>query len=56
MRRGVRVNDWITNEPSAYETTTVVCRCPKCHEVVPLLVTSKAGSHILRVEVGDDEE
>ena len=50
------MSDWITNELPTYETTTVVCRCPKCHEVVPFLVTSEAGSHILRIEVGEDEE
>jgi hypothetical protein len=50
------MSDWVTNEPPAYEITTVVCRCPKCHEVVPLLVTSEAGSHILRIEVGEEEE
>lgn len=48
------MSDWITDELPAYETTTVVCRCPKCHEVVPLLVTSEAGSHILRIEVGEE--
>lgn len=50
------MSEWITNEPPAYETTTVVCRCPKCHEVIPLLVTSKAGSHITHIEIGEEEE
>ena len=50
------MSDWIIDGPPAYETTTVVCRCPKCHEVVPLLVTSKTGSHIERVEIGEEED
>ena len=49
------MSDWTTNELPAYETTTVVCRCPKCHEVVSLLVTAEADSHILHIEVGEDE-
>lgn len=50
------MSEWMTNELPSYETTTVVCRCPKCHEVVPLLVTSEAGQRILRIEVGEEEE
>ena len=49
------MRDRITNELPAYETTTVVCRCPKCHEVIPLLVTSEVDSHILHIEVGEEE-
>lgn len=49
------MSDWITNEPPKYETTTVVCRCPKCHETVPLLVTSIAGSNIVHIEAGEEE-
>jgi hypothetical protein len=50
------MSDWVTKDLPKYETTTVVCRCPKCHEVVPLLVTSVAGSRIVHIEVGEDDE
>jgi len=50
------MSDWVTNEQPAYETTTVVCRCPKCHEVIPLLVTSRTDSHITHVEIGEEED
>lgn len=50
------MSDWVTNELPKYETVTVVCRCPKCNEVVPLLVASEASSHILHIEVGEKEE
>ena len=47
---------WATNDLPTYKTTTVVCRCPKCHEVVPLLVTTEADSLILHIEVGEEEK
>ena len=51
-----KMSDWVTNESPAYETETVVCRCPKCHEAVPLLVTLMAGSNIVHIEVGEEEK